>query len=76
MPRLFGSDIVERADRRPIARDPILLGHGDRQAQVGQLGRSVMRDQDVVRVDVAVNQPFAVSVVQSQGDLPDLAARR
>ena len=49
VPRLLGGDIVERADRRPVARDPILLGQVDRQSQVGQLGGPVVRDQDVVR---------------------------
>ena len=34
-----------------------------------------MRDQDVERVDVAVDQPFAMGVLQSLGDLPDQSHR-
>ena len=76
MPRLLRGDVVEGADGGSFARDAILLGQVDRQSQVGQLGGPVTGDQDVVRVDVAMDQSFAVGVLQPHGDLPDQPAPR
>ena len=70
VPGLLGRDVVERADRGPVAGDLVLLGQVDRQAQVGQLGGPVVGDQDVVGVDVAVDQPLLLGVLQPQRDLP------
>src|SRR5438477_42906 len=45
-----------------------------RQAQIGQLGddagRSV-RQEDVARLDVAVNDPFGAGMIEGVGDLGD-----
>ena len=71
MPGLLGRDVVERADRGPVAGDLVLLGQVDRQPEVGQLGGAVAGDQDVVGVDVAVDQPLLLGVLQPQRDLPD-----
>ncbi len=70
VPRLLGRDVVEGADGRPVPGHRHLLGQVDRQPEVGQLGRAVGGDHDVVRVDVAVDQPFLMGVLQTQGDLP------
>ena len=71
VPGLFGRDIIKGADRRPVASHPIVVAEVDGQAEVGQLGDPVVRDKDVVRVDVAVDQPFALGVLQTEGHLPD-----
>ena len=69
MPGLLGRDVVERADRGPLAGDLGLFGLVDRQSEVGQLGDAVAGDQDVIGIDVAVDQPLLLGVLQSERDL-------
>ena len=70
VPRLLRRDVVERADGGPVAGHLGLVGQVDRQPEVGQLGRPVAGHEDVARVDVAVDQPLLLRVLQPQGDLP------
>ena len=70
---LLGGDVVESPDRRAIPRDvdAFLVVGVDGEAQVGELGRPVAVNEDVHRVDVAVQEPLDVEVLQSVGDLGD-----
>ena len=69
MSRLLGSDVVEGADGGSLTSNSIIFGQVDRQPQVGELGCSITGHQDVVGVDVAVDQSFAVGVFEPHGDL-------
>ncbi len=62
---LLRSDIVRRAlDARLDRPDPAAL------AQVDDLDRAALVDQDVVRLDVAVHEPALVHRVQARGHHP------
>ena len=70
MPRLLGSHVVESAYGGSFASHSVVLGQVDRQPQVGQLRCSVTGNQDVVGVDIAMDQPFAMCMFKPQGNLP------
>ena len=63
-----GWEAGERADGLPVAGDAVLVGKGEGQGQGGRLGGAVACDEDVVRVDGAVDQPFALGVLEAEGD--------
>ena len=71
MPRLLWRDVVERPHGGAVAGDLLFLGQVDGEAEVRQLGRPVARDQDVERVDVAVDQPLLLGVLEPERHLAD-----
>src|SRR5262249_59771468 len=57
-------------DRRAGTRLAAVLRQPLGQAEVGDLGRTVLHQQDVVRLEVAVDHALAVGVVHGLGQLP------
>ena len=86
-PCLFGAHVSGRAQNRACAG--VVRGHrrrlrevgrrgsvrGLRQAKVEDLRHSLRRDLDVGGLQIAVNDPFLVSDIESHGDLPRDAQR-
>jgi hypothetical protein len=62
---LLGRHVLRRAEREPRLRESIATGflHGERDAEVGE-HRLTLLDEDVLRLDVAVDELLAVRVVQ------------
>ena len=69
--RLLGRHVRRRAERHPGLGHPVAAGllHGEGDAEVGDQGGPVL-EQDVLRLDVAVDHALAVGVVQRGRDLP------
>ena len=65
---LFRADIVRAAERGAIFRQPVvrlgLLGH----PEIGEHRGSIPAEQDVCRLDVAVNDVFSVHIFQAATD--------
>ena len=72
---LFGRQVIGGAD--DLARARVVVGVLDEagQSQVGHLGDPVGSDQDIARLDVAVDQAALVGVFQPQGRLDDHLGR-
>jgi hypothetical protein len=74
--RLFGTHVVRRADDRAGA------GHAQRgfvrarDAEIGEDGRAVFAQQDVVGLDVAVDDAFFLRIGKRRGDLARDAQRQ
>ena len=70
---LLGADVVGRAVRFARFASPRPLCHPSRasQTQVGQLRHALRRQQDVLRLHVAMNQAALMRVMQRIGDLDD-----
>ena len=76
--RLFGAEVVDRAERRPGQRH-LGLGDGPGDPEVGDLHAAVAREHDVAGLHVAVDDPPGVGGRQGAGDLrgdPGGLARR
>ena len=56
--RLLGRDVVGRAEHAPVGGQAVLVERA-RDAEVGDLGRALLVDQDVLRLDVAVDDAAA-----------------
>ena len=70
--RLLGRHVVDRPDGDPVGRRERAVGvglHQDAEAEVEHLDGPVVREQEVRRLDVAVDDPLAVGVGQPQGRL-------
>ena len=69
--RLLGRHVGRRAERHPGLRHAVAAGllHGEGDAEVGDQGGAVL-EQDVLRLDVAMDDALAVGVVERGGDLP------
>jgi hypothetical protein len=68
VPRLLRGHVARRAEDLPVAREP--LGHdveGDPEVRDVGLARGI--EDDVRGLDVAVDEPEAVGVVEGEGDL-------
>ena len=66
--RLLGRDVVGRAEHAPGDRQP-LLGERARDAEVGDLGAAFLADEDVLRLDVAVDDHALVRGAERARDL-------
>lgn len=66
----FGRHVIHGADTRSFCGQPtVALALGDTEVdEVGEIGRG---DNDVLRLDVAVDQPGGMGRVQSRRDLAD-----
>ncbi len=69
--RLLGGHVAGRAEDRPAARLGRVGLQPLDQPEVGDLGRPVAREQDVGRLDVAVDDPAAVGHVHGPGQRLD-----
>jgi hypothetical protein len=69
---LLRAHVGRRADRSARLGEPIVTGglHRGGDTEVGD-DRLIVLEQDVLRLDVAVDHAVAVGVVQGQRDLPD-----
>ena len=65
---LFGRHVVDRADHATV-RCHLAGAEQLRDAEVGQLHEPFARDQQVGRLDVAVDDPAVVRQFQTDGDL-------
>ena len=67
--RLLGGHVLRRAEREAGLRHPLPAGrlHRERDAEIGDERVAVLQ-QDVLRLDVAVNHGAAVRVAQRVGD--------
>ena len=67
--RLLGTHVLRRAEREPGLRHPLAAGalHGERDAEVGH-ERVAALQQDVLRLDVAMDHAEAVRVAERIGD--------
>ena len=67
--RLLGRHVGRRAEGHAGLGHATAAGllHGERDAEVGDEGRAVLQ-QDVLRLDVAVDDALAVGVVEGRGD--------
>ena len=78
--RLLRRDVVHRADDVTLAADHLALAVDfpchQGQAQVEHLGVVVGGDDDVRRLEVAVDQPLVVGVVQRQAHLGEQPRQR
>ena len=71
VPGLLGRDVVERADGGAVAGDVVASSSRSiARPRSVSLAVAVVGDQDVAGVDVAVDQPLVLGVLQPQGDLP------
>ena len=52
-----GRHVRRSTQEHSVERDPLVIHQKFRQAEVGYLGRSVLCDQDVARVQVAMDDP-------------------
>ncbi len=72
--RLLGSDVVARPDDGARLRHALNVdGTGD--AEVRDLGLALLREEHVLRLDVAVHEPALVREVQRAGDLQPVTKR-
>ena len=66
--RLLGRDVVRRAEHPAVGRQPLLVERaGD--PEVGDLGRALHVDEDVLRLDVAVHDVARVRCAERPRDL-------
>ena len=72
--RLLGGDVVGGAEHPPGRRHPVLLELA-RDAEVGQLRPPLGVDQDVLRLDVAVDHLARVGDREAAGDLDRVGDR-
>ena len=74
---LLRAHVARGAEGEAGLRHPVAAGvaHGQRDAEVGDQRRPVVQ-QDVLRLDVAVDHAVAVGVVQRRADLLRRAGRR
>ena len=73
-----GGECAQAVPRIPIDRDAVVLCLRRRrlhQSQVGDLHQSLLVEQQVVRLDVAVDHAAVVRVLQPAGRLEDVADR-
>ena len=67
---LLGGQVLHRPRHRAgLGRRAVGVGPGE--AEVGHLGRAIRRDDDVLRLDVAVHDALAVRVIDRGEDLPE-----
>jgi hypothetical protein len=74
---LLRRHVGRRANRKPHRRERAAFGgsrDGFRDAEVGDLGL-ILRQQHVLRLDVAVDDPLALRLSQRAGDLSDESRR-
>jgi hypothetical protein len=72
--RLLGRDVVGRAEHAPVGGEA-LLGQRARDPEVGDLGRALLVDEDVLGLDVAVDDAVVVGGAQGAGDLDRVGHR-
>ena len=71
---LLGRDVVGRAQHAAVGRQPLLVERaGD--PEVGDLGRALLVDEDVLGLDVAVDDAAVVGGAQRAGDLDRVGHR-
>ena len=69
-PRACSGDGVARgAEQHPVGLGPRRLGQRPGQAEVGDAQAAVLAEQQVRRLDVAVDEALAVGVVEAPGRL-------
>ena len=81
IPRLFGSDVSDSANENPLFRKRsvvfvdlrLFFEAGD--AQVEQFGGAVIRENDIRRLHVAVDDPLMMGFAERRGDLGDDGCR-
>ncbi len=66
--RLLGGDVVGRAEHAAVGRQAVLLERA-RDPEVGHLGGSLVVDQHVLGLDVAVHDVVGVRAAQGARDL-------
>ena len=69
--RLLGADVFRCANKAVAAVGAECIGDQFRQAEICDVGNVVVIEQDVVGRQVAVDDPLAVGIFQSQGDALD-----
>ena len=69
-PRLLGREVGRRAEHRPDLRDARLVG-GAGDAEIGELDHLGVGDEQIPGLDVAVDDPVAVGVVEAAARLGD-----
>ena len=72
---LLGGHVFRRAHQRPGLGQPGVVLEPSRQPEVGDVGLALLVDQDVGWLEVAVQQPVLVGVVDGQGCLPQQSGR-
>ena len=74
---LLGADVVERAERHPALRQPVVAVALEpaSQAHVDQLRTALRRDDDIRWLDVAMHHPALVGMHQGVGDLERVVDR-
>ena len=65
---LLRGDVIDRAQELAGARQRGVVGRLD-QPEIGEVGVVALTDQDVLRLDVAVDQAGGVRLVERLGDL-------
>ena len=76
--RLLRGQVIGRAEHvflELLGQNGLVVAEEASQAHVEDLDLPLAIDQDVARLDVAVDQAALVGVVQPQGRLPDVMAR-
>ena len=72
--RLLGRDVVRRAQHAAVGGEPVVAQRaGD--AEVGDLGRALVVEQHVLRLDVAVHDVVRVGAAERAGDLDRVGQR-
>ena len=66
---LLGRGVAGRAEHRALGLGPGRLGQGPGQAEVGDAEAAVVAEEEVGGLDVAVDEPAAVGVVEAPGGL-------
>src|SRR5438270_11814802 len=68
-PDLLRRDVIDGADELARSGEMSRVVRGLDQAEVGEVGMVALADQDVLRLDVAVDQPCLVGRVERLSDL-------
>ena len=61
---LFGTHVARRTDQHARYRERSTAVHGTRDAEIGEYGRAVLAEQDVLGLDVAMHEALAMGDVQ------------
>ncbi len=71
---LLRGDVVRRAEDAAVSGEALLVQRA-RDAEVGDLGHALLVDEDVLRLDVAVDDAAAVRGAERAGDLDRVGER-
>ena len=71
---LFRRHVGRRAYADARSRKLLRGFHHPRQTKIGEIGVALVVNQDIARLDIAVNDPLPVGIIQRAPNLADDAA--